>query len=124
MKALLASTLTALVLVTTAWASTTSSVTPAQLAAISKRVAKLEKDNRSLRAAVNQATSVVDRQNDVVGCLRAAWNAQGTAAYAVSTWGGFDTKSGNLNLLVAPATDDGIAGTGYLVTTQEINQGC
>lgn len=49
MKAVLASTLTALVLVTAAWAS---NVTPAQLAALSKRVSKLEHANAALSVRV------------------------------------------------------------------------
>lgn len=49
MKAVLASTLTALVLVSAAWAS---NVTPAQLSALSKRVTKLEHANTVLSARV------------------------------------------------------------------------
>jgi hypothetical protein len=100
LKALLASALTALVLVTTAWAS---NVTPAQLNALSKRVKFLEQANV--------------RQTDVLNCLRAGWNAQSATAYAVATYGGYDTKTGNLSMIVAPSAADGIAGTGYLVTS-------
>jgi hypothetical protein len=100
MKALLASALTALVFVTAAWAS---NVTPAQLNALSKRVTFLEKANV--------------RQTEILNCLRGGWNDQSTATYAVVTGSGFDTKSGNLNLFTAPAPDDGIVGTGYLVTS-------
>lgn len=100
MKSLLASALTALVLVTAAWAS---NVTPAQLNALSKRVKFLESANV--------------RQTEILNCLRGGWNAQGTTTYAVVTGSGFDTKSGNLNLFVAAAPDDGIVGTGYLVTS-------
>ena len=52
MKALLASTLTALVLVSVAWAS---NVTPAQLSALSARVAKLEKENSRLERITHYA---------------------------------------------------------------------
>ena len=58
MKALLASALTALVLVTTAWAS---NVTPAQLSALSKRVTKLEKANARLSARLAADEAYNDR---------------------------------------------------------------
>lgn len=121
MKALLASALTALVLVTTAWAS---NVTPAQLSALSKRVTKLEKTNRQLEAAVNQAAAVVDRQDAVVKCLRAGWNAQTFQAYATFGSTGWPTKSNNLTVLAAPSSDDGVAGTGYLVSVASVTEQC
>lgn len=49
MKALFASALTALVMVTAAWAS---NVTPAQFSALSKRVTKLEDQNAVMRRAL------------------------------------------------------------------------
>jgi hypothetical protein len=106
-KALLASALTALVLVTTAWAS---NVTPGQLAALSKRVTKLESSNAALARQVT--------------CLRVGWNAQSYQAYALYTSDGFGTDSGDLTMLVSPSAPDGITGAGYLVASAAIGPQC
>lgn len=65
MKALLASALTALVLVTTAWAS---NVTPAQLNALTKRVTKLEQRDAALARSLAAAqTASGDLSTRVAG---------------------------------------------------------
>jgi hypothetical protein len=78
-KALLASALTALVLVTAAWAS---NVTPAQLSALSKRVTKLENQNATLAARI---TPLEATAHFVTTCLH--------SFQAVSQFG--DPASGN-----------------------------
>jgi hypothetical protein len=109
------------VLVAGAWAS---NVTPHQLSALSKRVTKLEqanarlaKETRSLNAAVSQAAAVVDRQKGIVGCLRSGWNSQETLPFLVKSWTGFQTTSGEASFFTSPAPEDGLVGTGYLITT-------
>lgn len=109
MKALLASTLTALVLVTAAWAG---NVTPGQLAALSSRVTKLERANAALAARVKGL-------DDVTTCLRVGWNAQQFESYGKYTSDGFATNSGNLTMIVSPASADGIVGQGYLLVVSK-----
>lgn len=72
MKAVLASTLTALVLVSAAWAS---NVTPAQLAALSKRVTKLEQANAAIAARL---------KDDEAYSAKCFASFQGVAFYTVT----------------------------------------
>lgn len=107
MKAVLASVLTALVLVSAAWAS---NVTPGQLAALSRRVTKLEQSNAKF-------STEIAGQSTVIACLQRGWNAQHLVSYTTASFGGFDTPSGSLGLFVSPNAADGTVGTGYLVSS-------
>lgn len=119
MKALLASALTALVLVTAAWAS---NVTPAQLASLSQRVAKLERANAALGRRVSAAEAQIVKtqagladQTITVDCLAKGWNAQKTIAYDV---GSFQMTDGSSQSFFVWPTN-GTPTQGYLITVAD-----
>jgi hypothetical protein len=82
---------------------TSRPVTQAQVAALTKRVAALEQRNT---------------------CLAAGYNAQRYEPYLVQQWDGFATKSGFVAVFMSPSLDDGLAQTGYVLTSPTILPSC
>lgn len=128
MKALLASALTALILVTTAWAS---NVTPGQLTALSKRVATLQRRVNSLQSNLEANDSTVSavqvretKGELVLKCLQTQWNATKFEDYSIYTSDGFGTTSGDVSMYAAPAVADGIARQGYLLESDGLLPQC
>ena len=107
MKAVVASLVTALVIVSAAWAG---NVTPQQVSKLSGRVTTLE----SRLTAETRTTSCILRQ----------WNAQRYEPYFLDTSDGFATKSGTLTIFSSPSAPDGLTGTGYLIVSPSIGTTC
>lgn len=87
-----------------------ASVTPHQFAQLQHQVTALQHEVTTLK---NQETPIASQ----VACLRTDWNHTGFDAYLQESWSGFDTKSGNATLFSAPSAEDGLIGTGYLLTS-------
>lgn len=121
MKALLASTLTALVLVSAAWAT---NVTPAQLSALSSRVTLLQHRLAVTQSEVSTIATKQTRASNLIACLQRGWNSQKFEPYLDYSTSGWSTKTTNLTVFAGPSADDGLAGAGYLISVDSILPQC